>query len=129
MTIPQQRAAILLMIRASMFAGVTLFGAVIWALHHQGSWNALDVPPAMRMLPPIVLAAAVLAVLLIRLVWSTRPAATDRTPLAVIGWGIAEAPALAGGVYYFFTDDPRWMLGGAFVLLASFLLLPVRAPD
>lgn len=128
MITPQQRALQLLMIRASMFAGVTLFGAVIWVTHRQGAWQPMALPPAMHLLPMVAIAAGALGVLLVRFVWSTRPTGADRTPLAIIGWGIAEAPAIAGAVYYWFTDDPRWMIGGAFVLLASFLLLPVR-PD
>jgi hypothetical protein len=42
---------------------------------------------------------------------------------------MGEGVALAGGVYYFITNDPRYYVTGILVLLASFMLFPIKRPE
>jgi hypothetical protein len=44
----------------------------------------------------------------------------------VIGWAAGELAALAGGVHYFLTNDPQWYGTGVLVLVASYVVLPIR---
>ena len=122
----QQRDAALFLVRVSLFLGVALFGGVSWFLHHQGA----PLPPAVPGLvyvPMVAVPAGFLGIVLVRMVRSQRTDPRQRASLALIGWALGEAPALAGGVYYYMSGDPRWLFIGTFVLLASFLLLPIRA--
>ena len=119
----------LMLIRASFLMGVLMFGGVVFFLH-RGAGAPSEPAPDMLIYVPI--GAAAVALLAFYPLRSAMMRATDnasRMTLMMAGWGLGEFAALAGGVYYFLTDDPRFALSGVFVLLASFILFPIKRPD
>lgn len=128
MTNPQapQRVAPLAIIRMSFLVGVLLFGGVIWFLHRQPGFVPDGGMERLRPVVPFILLGFIAAIVGVRIYLSrvTDPAKLHSTQL--MGWAIGEAAALFGGVYYFNTDDPRFFIMGLFVMLASFIVVPLR---
>ena len=125
-----QRRATLGVIRLALLAGVLAFGAVTWFTHRGPEWSGGPrfVPEP---LPTIALAVPVLAAIAIVFVRRAAFATTDPArygSLCVVGWALGEAAALAGGVHYFLSNDPSRYLIGLFVMLLSFVLIPLRRP-
>lgn len=118
----------LAIIRLALLVGVLLFGGVIWFLQRQGGSPAVDADAARgaRLIALIWLVGSIAGlVTLLALTSRTVPEARRRT-LSIVAWALGEGAALAGGVVYLIAADPRWYLGGLFVLLASFVLFPAR---
>jgi ABC-type Mn2+/Zn2+ transport system permease subunit len=70
-----------------------------------------------------VVAVLLLLVLRARLARLTESAGRS---VLIIAWAIGEAAALFGGVYYFLSGEPQWFIIGLFLMLASFILFPIR---
>lgn len=117
----------LALIRISLLVGVLIFGALTWWLQRAGDRPPSD-PASLRTLRTAgfaiwAAALALLGFLRTRLAGLSESA---RRSYLVIGWGVAEAVALFGGVVYFLTGDPRWYLAGLFFMIGSFLVFPLR---
>jgi hypothetical protein len=132
---PPPSVRTLAIIRLALLAGVLLFGVVVWLVHRSGNAppaNASTVA-ALRPVGMAIWAGAVLAVLFIRFrldaLGRTRPgglAVGDSAALRLLAWAAGEAAALFGGVLYFLSGDPRWYGYGITLMVASFILVPVR---
>lgn len=115
------------LIRVALLLGVLMFGAVTW-------WQSRQAPPAPTTLTPtelrgLVLGLAVVALITmiaVRVLLGRVREARRRGTLCIVAWAAGEAPALAGGVYYFAFHDPRWYVVGLFVLITSFVVVPLR---
>lgn len=120
-------ASSLAVVRIALLVGVLMFGAVTYYVQRGASWEpaAPDVLNTLHtvMLAVLVMAAVVLLVLRARL--GRRSDASERTML-VIAWAIGESAALFGGVYYFLSGNAQWYIIGLFIMLASFILFPIR---
>jgi hypothetical protein len=118
-------------IRVAMLAGVLMFGAVVWWLRRGGS--AAGVEPAaianVRMLAAVWLAVSVSGLAALFALTSRQVDEARRRTLSIVAWALGEGAALAGGVVYLVAGDPRWYLGGVFVLLLAFVLFPARRGD
>ncbi|HEX6534651.1 MAG TPA: hypothetical protein VF041_08635 [Gemmatimonadaceae bacterium] len=115
------------LVRIALLLGVLMFGAVIW-------WNSRQAPPAPTTLTPtalrgLVLGLAVVALITmigVRVMLGRVRGARRRGTLCIVAWAAGEAAALAGGVYYFAFHDPQWYVVGLFVLITSFVVVPLR---
>jgi hypothetical protein len=79
--------------------------------------------------PIVALAIGLVGMLVLRAIWSRAVDEKQRSTLMIVGWAMGEGVALAGGVYYFITNDPRYYVTGILVLLASFMLFPIKRPE
>jgi hypothetical protein len=52
-----------------------------------------------------------------------------RIPESVIGWLFGQMLACFGIVYYGVTEDARWYVAGLALLLATFVMFPIRRDD
>ena len=52
-----------------------------------------------------------------------------RIPESVIGWLFGQMLACFGIVYYGVTEDIRWYVAGLVLLLATFVIFPIRRDD
>ncbi len=126
---PAQVLRVRMLIRASLLGGVVMFGAVTVFLHRQGDWAPAPNPQELIYVPVIAIALALGGMSVVRPIWSRATNEAQRFSFALMGWAMGEGAALAGGVYYFLTDDAKFYLAGIFVLLASFMLFPIKRPD
>ena len=127
MTTPAPLEQVRAIMRMSFLAGVLLFGAVVWFLHRQPGYVPDGSMEQLRPVVPFILLAFIAAIVAVRVFYLAR--VTDPAKLhtgQIMGWAIGEAAALFGGVYYFNTDDPRFYIMGLFVMLASFIVIPLR---
>ena len=121
----RQRQAALL--RIALLLGVLIFGCVTWYIHRDPQWRPAAPEPNRTLVMATYLAWAVglLGVLIVR---GIHARARDETRLAtaLLGWSLGELVAIAGGVYYFMTDDPSRYLYGLLFMLATYILFPIR---
>lgn len=113
-------------IRIGLLMGVLLFGAVVWFLHRRPGFVPDRGMEQLRPVVPFIMLGFIAAIVAVRIYLSRVTDAGRLGTYQIIGWAIGEAAALFGGVYYFNTDDPRFFLIGLFVMLASFIVLPLR---
>lgn len=113
-------------IRMGLLAGVLLLGAVIYFLHRQPGYVPERGMEPLRPFIPIFMLAAIGGIVALRFYLARITDPRRLGTFQIIGWSIAEAVALLGSVYYFNTDDPRFYIMGLFVMLASFIVLPLR---
>ena len=120
-------------IRLSLLVGVLLFGGVVAWLSSQGR-----VPPGgrpadeatvrfLRMLAPAIAVAAAVAATYLRYVISRTPDAGRVWQLRLVAWAVGEAAALLGAVHWFLSGDPSRYVIGLVALLATFVVVPLRA--
>lgn len=128
--VPPRQAApagALAVLRIALLAGVLAFGAVTYYVQRGESWRAAA-PEALSMMRLAMLstwlvAAVLLLILRVRLTRLTEAAGRS---VLVIAWAVGEGAALFGGVYYFLSGEAQWFIAGLFVMLAAFILFPVR---
>lgn len=120
-------AGTLAVVRIALLAGVLAFGAVVFFQQRGEGWRPAD-PGSLSSLRTAMFAvwvgAAVLLIIL-RLRLSRLAEAAGRSML-IVAWAIGEGAALFGGVYYMLSGDPQWFVIGLFIMLASFILFPIR---
>ena len=123
---PERTSAQLGIIRMAFLMGVLLFGAVIWFLQRREGFVPDGGLERMRPVVPIIMLSFIAAIVGVRIYLSRVTDAAQIGTFQLIGWAIGEAAALFGGVYYFNTGDPRFYIIGLFVMLASFIVVPLR---
>lgn len=125
---PPRPAAALATARLVILAVVLGFGATAWLRHRDG---VVPVDPAVASALLWAVGGAWLAgvggVLVLRRAWARAQGAMQRHRLTVIAWALAEIPALAGGIHFWRTGDPRLYSAGLFFLLLSFFLFSTPA--
>ena len=121
--IPEGRA--LTMIRVGFLAGVVLFGISSYVAH-QNDWSPSPYPVALEYAPGIFLVIAIAITAFLRYALGPDADAGRRGRLGIMAWVISLMPALWGAVYYWASDDPKWLMAGVAMLLISFLLFPLK---
>lgn len=121
---PDPRAAASLAIARLVILAVVLgFGAVAWLRHRDG---IVPADPATVDALWWALGGAWLAgvggVLVLRRAWGRAELPEQRRRLTVMGWAMAEIPALAGAVHFWTAGDTRPYSAGLLFLLLSFFL-------
>ena len=122
---PEGRA--LTMIRGALLGGVLLFGASTYVAH-RNDWSPSPYPVALGYAPGLFLVIAIAITTFLRVALGSNADAGRRGRLGIMAWVISEMPALWGAVYYWVSDDPRWLLAGLAMLIISFLLFPLKDP-
>lgn len=118
-------------IRLALLSGVLLLGAVCWVLTNQrGGGPQPGTDPASLsvfrvLVPALCLGALAVAAVLRGRVARTRDAAR-RDSMRLIAWSVGEGSALAGGVHYLLSGDPKLYVLGVVALLGTFIILPLR---
>ena len=121
-----EQARTLGLIRMSFLTGVLLFGGVTYFLHRQPEYVAPGDNPPLRMMIGVILLLSVAGIFFTRMKLSTVRTQGEMSTFQIIGWACGEAGALAGGVYYLLTNNPTLYIIGLFVMLASFIVIPLR---
>ncbi|HEX2091067.1 MAG TPA: hypothetical protein VHG28_01650 [Longimicrobiaceae bacterium] len=111
-------------VRYALLAGPLLFGAVVFWLRWQGQPTAKPEVLTTFRLASYGLCFVVLAALLaIRRIRAGRPEG-ERGTWSLVGWALAEATALFGGVFLLMGGDPWPYATGLLLILGSWSLIP-----
>jgi hypothetical protein len=118
----------------TILLGIALFaGLVVWVWHSLGT----DAPPAaiagkLRVVGVMTWLYALVQIADMRF-WhsnvSEKRRLATRIPESVIGWLFGQMIACFGIVYYGVTEDVRWYVAGIALLLATFVIFPIRRDD
>ena len=119
----------------AVLLGVALFiGLVLWVWHSVGA-TAPQPGPFIRKLRVVGIMTwlyALVQILDMRF-WHSGIARRRRRSLGIpeslIAWLFGQMLAWFGIVYYGFTEDARWYVGGLVVLLLTFAAFPIRRDD
>jgi hypothetical protein len=123
---PAARVRTLGVIRMALLAGVLAFGGLIWLMRRRGGWTPpADVAPLHVMLIAMW-TVAVSGIVIFRVLFGRARDAPRRVRLSIFGWAAGELPPLIGGVYYFMTGDAGWYAAGVLLLVATFVVFPLR---
>ena len=126
-TRPPAGPAQLAIIRIAMLLGVLLFGAVAWMRHRHGiDADTTADPSILRLVGGAILVISIASIIVIRTRLDSAREAGMRVTLATLGWASGEMAGVFGAAYWFLVGDPRLFFVGLVVLLASFMLIPVR---
>ena len=123
---PHEQAKVQGLIRIALLAGVLSFGAITWFLHRQPNYVAPGDNEQLRMALGAAMLLATAVVAFARYKLGTVHTEQELGAFRLIGWTAGESAALAGAVYYFLTDNPTLYIIGLFVLLAAFIVIPLR---
>ena len=116
----------------AILLGVALFvGLVVWVWHSLG--DTVPEPSAfvrkLRIVGIMTWLYALVQIVDMRF-WHSRVAERRRVsagiPESIIAWLFGQMLAWFGIVYYGFTEDVRWFVGGVVVMLVTFVAFPVR---
>ena len=113
-------------IRMGLLGGVLLLGAVTWFLHRQPGYVPVGGMEKLRPIVPVIMLAFIAGIVGIRVYLSRITDPAQLGTFQLVGWTLGEAAGLLGGLYYFNTDDPRFFIIGLFVMVASFIVVPLR---
>jgi hypothetical protein len=114
----------------SLILGLTLFlGLLIWVTFSIGMLpRGTHMIARLRALGAMTWLYGLIQILDMK-VWHSRFAlrrrAASRIPEAVEGWLLGQMLAWFGLLYYGLTDDARWFVAGALLLIVSFVLFPI----
>lgn len=112
-------------IRLGLLGGTTLFGLVAWVI--AGSEGiAPELFSSLGEYAPMGITA--LFVVLAIGVWVARTQQHVSGGSPIVGWALAEAMALLGGIYFLLVGDPTfWIFGLAVQLFVSFVFMPITS--
>jgi hypothetical protein len=113
--------------RIALLMGVLAFGGITYVVQRNETWTAAE-PELLGTLRIAMLATWVVAVVLLLVLRARLATLTEVAgrSMLLIAWAVGEGAALFGGVYYFLSGDATWFIIGLFIMLASFILFPLR---
>ncbi|HEX2080550.1 MAG TPA: hypothetical protein VHG08_22795 [Longimicrobium sp.] len=117
---------VLRIIRMALLGGVVMFGAAVTYLVRQ---NPPDTPQAARALQYVNIAFLIGAATGVLYLQRRHDAERDparRSTWNIVAWALGEATAMFGGVHYLLSGSPIPYLVGLAMLIASFVLVPIR---
>jgi hypothetical protein len=105
----------------------------VWVWHSVGLQPAhTDLARKLRVVGVMTWLYAIVQILDMRF-WHSRTAERRREsmgiPERIIAWLFGQMLAWFGIIYYGFTEDARWYVGGLVVLLLTFSAFPIRRDD
>ena len=119
----------------AILLGITLFvGLVVWVWHSVGasSPQAGALVGKLRIVGIMTWLYALVQIVDMRF-WHSGIARRRRLSLGIpeslIAWLFGQMLAWFGIIYYGFTEDARWYVGGLVVLLVTFAAFPIRSGD
>ena len=118
----------------NILLGIALFaGLAVWVWHSFGPQpRPLALVGKLRVVGVMTWLYALVQIADMRL-WhsavSEKRRLAARIPESVIGWLFGQMLACFGIVYYGVTEDARWYVAGLALLLATFVIFPIRRDD
>lgn len=124
-------------IRFVLLAGIVTFGGLAWVMAYTISPQPGMAPEAVRGVElyvdvgmGVLVLAAFGGVVGLRSRWQAAEGIAAKRRFNILGWAIAEVPALLGGVYLMIAGRPLFLGAGmALMGLALFVLLPLPASE
>jgi hypothetical protein len=118
----------------TILVGIALFaGLVVWVWHSLGPEPRAAVLAAKLRVVGVMTWRYVLVQIADMRFWhsnaSEKRLRAARIPESVIGWLFGQMLACFGIVYYGVTEDARWYVAGLALLLATFVIFPIRRDD
>jgi hypothetical protein len=120
------RATTLRIIRIAFLAGVLIFGGIVFYLTSQEGGSAPETADALQMANIVLLVLAAIGILFIQRRHAAEPDPARRSTLNIAGWAMGEATAMFGGVHFMLVGNPIPYLVGLVMMVASFVLVPIR---
>jgi hypothetical protein len=118
----------------NILLGIALFaGLVVWVYHSLGAQpGPAHLASKLRVVGVMTWLYALVQIADMRF-WHSgiaeRRRASTGIPESVIAWLFGQMLACFGIVYYGFTEDVRWYAAGLILLLATFVVFPIRRDD
>ena len=112
-------------IRAALWAGVLMFGAVAWFMHQRGVFPAKPQPHGLTLAQLWLSVMAVVAAFMLRRRAIDAPDAQSRATWTIQLWALGEVAALFGGVLYLLSNEPQWYGLGLLAMATVFSLVPL----
>lgn len=113
------------LIRAALWIGVLMFGAVAWFMHQRGTFPVRPQPHALNLSQLWLSVMAVVVALMLRRRAIEGPDAQTRSTWTIQLWALGEGAALFGGVLYLLSNEPQWYGLGLLAMATVFVLVPL----
>jgi F0F1-type ATP synthase membrane subunit c/vacuolar-type H+-ATPase subunit K len=122
------RSTSLRIVRMALLSGVVVFGAVVTYLVGQDGPRSTspEVRAPLQWVNIGLLIASAAGVLVLQRIHAAERDPAKRQTWNIIAWALGEATAMFGGVHYLLVGSPAPYLVGLAMLVASFVLVPIR---
>ncbi|HEU0300120.1 MAG TPA: hypothetical protein VFR37_11710 [Longimicrobium sp.] len=117
---------VLRIIRMALLGGVVMFGLVVTYLQRQERPDAPEAAQALQYVNIAFLVGAAAGVMYLQKKHEAERDPARRSTWNIIAWALGEATAMFGGVHYLLSGSPIPYLVGLAMLLAAFVLVPIR---
>ena len=113
-------------IRIALLSGVLMFGAVAYFLTQQRGPTSPEMARPLQIANIAILVGVAVGLLVVQRAHANQREPARRTTLNILGWALGEAAALFGGVHFLLIGSPIPYLVGLAMMLASFVVVPIR---
>ncbi len=120
------RAATLRIIRIAFLTGVLMLGGVVYFLTERGGGMDPSLGDTLQIANLALLVLAAVGIMIIQRRHAAEPDPARRSTLNIAGWAMGEATALFGGVHYMLVGNPIPYLVGLTLMIAAFVVVPIR---
>jgi hypothetical protein len=114
------------LIRMSLLMGVVVFGGIVSVMVQGNPPRAPELAQPLLMVNVVYLIGAMAGILYFQRRHAAEPIRGRRITFNVIAWALGESTALFGGVHYLLVGSPIPYLVGLGMLIAAFVLVPIR---
>jgi CHASE2 domain-containing sensor protein len=114
------------LIRISLLLGVVVTGVIVSVLVQGNPPRAPEMARPLVMVNAAYLVGAMAGILYFQRRHAAEPDRARRITFNVIAWAMGESTALFGAVHYLLIGSPIPFLVGLGMLIASFVLVPIR---
>jgi hypothetical protein len=114
------------LIRMSLLMGVVVFGGIVSVMVQGNPPRAPELAQPLLMVNVVYLIGAMAGILYFQRRHAAEPIRQRRITFNVIAWALGESTALFGAVHYLLVGSPIPYLVGLGMLIAAFVLVPIR---
>lgn len=114
------------LIRLSLLLTVVLFGVMVSVMVQNEPPRAAELARPLLMVNIAYLVGAMVGIMFFQRKHAAEPDRRRRTTFSVIAWALGESTALFGAVHYLLVGSPIPYLVGLAMLIAAFVLVPIR---
>lgn len=126
-TSSRSRGVVLRIVRMALLTGVVVFGGIVTYLVGQNPPSPqADLRVALQWVNIGFLILSAAGVLVLQRVHAAEREPARRQTWNIVAWALGEATAMFGGVHYLLVGSPAPYLVGLAMLVASFVLVPIR---
>jgi hypothetical protein len=123
---PGASATALRMIRISLLLAVVVTGGMVSVMVQGNPPRAPELARPMLMVNIVYLIGAMAGILYFQRRHAAEPVRQRRVTFNVVAWALGESTGLFGAAHYLLVGSPIPWLVGLAVLVAAFVLVPVR---